>query len=257
MEHGAPRRAAARDAPAWHGRVVVVSPHLDDAVLSLGASIRAATRRGARVDVLTVLAGDPASTTPTDESGRRAGFATVGEAARLRRVEDREACRIVGAHPHWLALSDVKGAKPSSEDLRAHLRRELAGYHAVLLPGAPLRHADHRLVARAALDVLEPGAVVGLYREQPYASWATFARKGRPGRVGLSLGASADTLGLAVDGQPTWRRHAGTPADWLAKTRSMGAYVSQLRVLRRAPRARILAHEALHRGEAVCWMTLA
>ncbi|MDP9436492.1 MAG: PIG-L family deacetylase, partial [Actinomycetota bacterium] len=53
--------AEALDGPAWRGRVAVVSPHLDDAVFSLGASIRGAVRRGTRVEVLTVLAGLPDS----------------------------------------------------------------------------------------------------------------------------------------------------------------------------------------------------
>ena len=260
---GSPRRASVLDAPAWHGRVLVVSPHLDDAVLSLGASIRNATRRGVHVDVLTVLAGDPASGAPSDESGRRAGFETVGEAARLRRDEDRAACESVGAEPRWLPLSDVAGAKPDLDVVAEELRAPLRGYDAVLLPGSPLAHADHRLISRAALAVLGPATVVGLYLEQPYASWEALARRrrGSPGKEGRSAKAvprvTMDTLDLSVDGPPTWRRHAGRPADWPAKTRGMGAYVSQLRVLRRAPRTRILLYEAVHRGEAVCWMRLA
>src|SRR3712207_8859213 len=98
------RPGAAPHAAAWSGRVAVVSPHLDDAVLSLGASMHAAARRGARVEAVTVLAGDPASTTPADDSNRRAGFATAGEAARLRREEDRRACTAVRATPTWLTL---------------------------------------------------------------------------------------------------------------------------------------------------------
>lgn len=241
--------------PQWHGRVVVVSPHLDDAVLSLGASIRAVTRRGAHVEVLTVLAGDPDSTAPSDDSGRRAGFATVGEAARFRREEDWEACRIVGAQPRWLPLSDVRGAKPAPEEIRAELRPVLAGYDAVLVPGGPLTNGDHRLVGRAALDVLPRGALVGLYREQPYASWKALSRKGRLRDRGFAS-TTLDTLGLTVDGPLSWRRHGGRPADWRAKIESMGAYPSQVRVLRKAPRTRILAYEALHGGEAICWLSL-
>ncbi len=45
-------------------RVVVVSPHSDDAVLSLGAAIAAWARRGAEVEVLTVFALDPGSHAP-------------------------------------------------------------------------------------------------------------------------------------------------------------------------------------------------
>lgn len=237
-----PTRPATLRAPAWHGRVVVVSPHLDDAVLSLGASIRAATRRGARVDVLTVLAGDPAS-------------ASAGTVSRLRREEDRAACRRIGAQPTWLPLSDEAGAKATPEEVRAHLAPALDGYHAVLIPGSPLAHADHRLVSRAALEVAHPGVILGIYVEQPYASWDAFALNGRPSR-GRSPTQSLQALGLAVSGEPSWHHRVGRAGDWLAKTRSMGEYASQLKILRRLPRARILGYEALHRGESVIWATL-
>src|SRR5213080_853986 len=88
------------------GRVVVVSPHLDDAVLSLGAALARAARRGGAVTVLTVLAGDPASETPAGEWDSQAGFATAGEAARARREEDRRACALLGVEPVWLPFSD-------------------------------------------------------------------------------------------------------------------------------------------------------
>ena len=43
--------------PRLLGRLVVVSPHLDDAVLSLGATLAHAVESGATVEVLTVFAG--------------------------------------------------------------------------------------------------------------------------------------------------------------------------------------------------------
>jgi LmbE family N-acetylglucosaminyl deacetylase len=253
---GSPTRAATTlPGSAWHGRVAVVSPHLDDAVFSLGASIRAATRRGVAVDVVTVLAGDPSSESAADESNARAGFATAGEAARLRREEDARACAHVGARPVWLDLSDDRAAPVDDATLHDALREALEGYDAVLLPGFPLAHPDHVRVARAALHVLGDGRVVGLYVEQPYASWARLARSGR-GDEGPTLATSPGVLGLRVDDRARWRRHRGRPAEWLGKLKGMSAYTSQLRVLRRAPRTRMLVYEALHGGEAVLWVTL-
>ena len=66
-------------------RVVVVSPHLDDAVLSLGGAISRASRAGAHVTVLTVLAGDSDSSEPAGSWDRRAGFETEADATRGRR----------------------------------------------------------------------------------------------------------------------------------------------------------------------------
>src|SRR5690242_11145568 len=82
--------------------VVVISPHLDDAVLSLGAALSWAARHGARVTVLTVLAGRPDSSTPAGEWDAGSGFGTEGEAATARREEDERACEVLGATPVWL-----------------------------------------------------------------------------------------------------------------------------------------------------------
>ena len=69
------------------GRLVVVSPHLDDAVLSLGATMASAARNGAHVTVLTVFACDPQSSAPAEWWDRAGGFRTLGEAACARREE--------------------------------------------------------------------------------------------------------------------------------------------------------------------------
>src|SRR5712692_1758346 len=96
--------------------ILVVSPHLDDAVLSLGMTIARAARSGGQVDVLTVFAGDPESTRPSGGWDRRAGFNTEGEAATARRVEDLEACRTVGAAPTWLSFAPGAYRDPRDPD---------------------------------------------------------------------------------------------------------------------------------------------
>src|SRR5919109_2160206 len=78
------------------GKVVVLSPHLDDAVLSIGAGIRRATRLSrAGVTTVTVMGCDPHSHAPAGFWDRQSGFRTEGEAARRRREEDRRACQLV------------------------------------------------------------------------------------------------------------------------------------------------------------------
>jgi LmbE family N-acetylglucosaminyl deacetylase len=252
-----PRVATPLPSSLWSGRVAIVSPHLDDAVLSLGASTRAATRRGTQVDVLTVLSGDPASTTPSDHSNLRAGFATTGEAARARRIEDERACRLVGAQALWLPFSDdANELGVSDEDVVEELRGRLAGYDAVLLPGFPLRHRDHQRVSRLTLRALEPGSIIGLYVEQPYASWralsrATVTRRPSAGETRL------EDIGLELSAPGRWLSSLCAPSDWAAKVAACGAYHSQILVLRKAPRTRILAYELLRGGERVMWCALA
>lgn len=154
------------------GRVVVLSPHFDDAIFSLGATIARAARRGTQVTVLTVFAGDPASRSPAGPWDHNAGFRTEGEAAAARRREDRRACAIVSATPVWQPFPDEQypGA-PDDGLLIDALERNARHADTVLIPGFPLTHADH---LRLAALVLEAGFVRGrvrLYVEQPYALW--------------------------------------------------------------------------------------
>jgi LmbE family N-acetylglucosaminyl deacetylase len=172
-----------RTAPA--GPVAILSPHLDDGVLSLGAAVADWTRRGVAVRIVTVLAGDPESTAPAGPWDRTSGFATEGEAARRRREEDRAACGLVGAEPVWLPYSDAQYGRGADDDrIWAELVDAVGDAPTVLSPGFPLQHADHAWLGMLALARRDPGWRFGLYVEQPYAIGS-----GRPrdhdGRLGF------------------------------------------------------------------------
>lgn len=165
-----PMSSRTRSAGVLAGDVVVVSPHLDDAVFSLGAAISRAVRSGASVGVLTVFAGDPDSAAPASWWDRKAGFETEGEAARARRAEDREACSVVGASPTWLRFSDAAYERePDEEALWSAVLNAVDRASLILLPGFPLRHVDHLYLTRLALVRGLPVDRIGLYVEQPYA----------------------------------------------------------------------------------------
>ena len=70
--------------------VLVVSPHLDDAVLSIGASIAAWTAAGSRVVIASVYTTGPALADITPSMRKFADYET-------RRTEDADACAVVGA----------------------------------------------------------------------------------------------------------------------------------------------------------------
>ena len=149
-------------------RIVVVSPHSDDGVLSLGASMARWAREGRDVELLTVLALDPGSSAPTRGWDRRAGFATEGEAARARREEDRVACARLGVTPRWLPFGSVDFERHADDvGVWGAVREVVRGAGVVLVPGSPLSHPDHAwlngLLARRA-----PSGALGLYAEQPY-----------------------------------------------------------------------------------------
>lgn len=212
------------------GRIVVVSPHLDDGVLSLGAAMAAWRRSGAAVELLTVLGCDPSSDAPAGGWDRRAGYATEGESALARREEDRHACALLGATPTWLPYGSVDYERHGDEEeVREAVATALAGADAVLLPGFPLSHPDHEWLVRVLLARPPRGARLGLYAEQPYAR--------RDGGQVAAPGWLAETLG----GSPTFAPVRAAARDRLAKWRAIRAYRSQLpllgmrRSLRRGP----------------------
>jgi LmbE family N-acetylglucosaminyl deacetylase len=225
----AARWLGARAGDRLTGSVAVLSPHLDDAVFSLGAAI-AASR--ADVTVVTVFACDPDSEAPAGEWDALAGFVTEGEAAQARRHEDELACAIVGARPVWLPFGDHQYAPPADDDLWRALEHAVAGAETVLVPAFPLMHEDHArlhdLVARNGF----PGRAVGRYVEQPYA--AAWTEPG-PG-----------------DG---WTPLAAALPHRLAKLRALRRYSSQLPLLERSGRVLLplARYEAGRGGELVSW----
>ena len=160
------------EAPKRGERVVVVSPHLDDGALSLGAAMHAWAARGARVELLTVLACDPHSDAPAGGWDARGGFATEGQSARARRDEDLAACAVLGVAPVWLPYGSVDYERHADDEtVIGAAASSVVGADLVLLPGFPLSHPDHRWLVDSLLAREE---VVSLrhafYAEQPYAT---------------------------------------------------------------------------------------
>ena len=180
-------------------RIVVVSPHSDDGVLSLGASMaRWAARGRAR------RAPDGARARPglgrADEGwDRRAGFATEGEAARARREEDRVACAPARRHAALASVRERRLRAPRRRRRRvgAPCARSSTERSVVLVPGSPLSHPDHAWL-NGLLASRVPAEALGLYAEQPY-TLAPAARRSREA-----------TLSAARPGREVARRSART-----------------------------------------------
>jgi LmbE family N-acetylglucosaminyl deacetylase len=218
------------------GDFTVVSPHLDDAVLSLGAAISAA--RG-RATVLTVLAGDVDSQAPAGFWDRSAGFETAGEAARARRQEDARACAVLGAEPRWLPYSDDQYDRGGDDDeIRAAVQAAAAD-GAVLIPGFPLLHPDHRWLRQLLDGLFEPERTV-VYAEQPYA--ALFSA--RPGDRQEAPG---------VPPPERWGPLAAGVRNERRKLAACRAYKSQLPLLG-SVLIPILRYELRFGGESAAWL---
>ena len=132
--------------------VLVVSPHLDDAVFSCGGLIAAADDAA----VVTIFAGVPANAeTCVTEWDTACGFSNTREAIEQRRGEDKRALAVLGARSVWLDFCDSQyGNTPEltqvADALMQVIQREKP--ETILVP-AGLFHSDHDLAHRAALQV--------------------------------------------------------------------------------------------------------
>jgi LmbE family N-acetylglucosaminyl deacetylase len=218
------------------GGIVVLSPHLDDAVFSIGATIAAAARRN-DVRVVTVLAGDPSSVYVAGSWDRRSGFAAHRESVAARRREDARACALVGAEPIWLPFNDEQYPRGGTDaDVLTSLSTVVDGADVLLVPGWPLTHGDHAWLTRLCLTHELPVARLGVYVEQPYAclhGWPS----GRPSLHGQAF--------------ENWWRTDNDPRAWLAKARATNAYPSQQAHFPRRILARMLATQIRRGGERI------
>ncbi len=247
-----PRRKRSRLKLSLRGaRAAVLSPHLDDAVFSLGAGIACAARHGSPVRVVTVFSGDPTTDAPASEWDRLPGWTTEREAVLARRREDVEAMRIVGAEARWLPFADETYGRPRDPDaIHGRIDEATRGYDVVFVPGAPLSHNDHRYLTDLVLRRGLSGRRLVLYAEQPYRYWL---RDERPDpRIPPKVKALLPTA-------PTWTTLEADPLDFARKWAATRAYRSQLALLglhrRRGLRLARVVADRLPRGERVMPVT--
>jgi LmbE family N-acetylglucosaminyl deacetylase len=231
-----------------NGHVIVVSPHLDDAIMSLGSTIVGAVNAGAKVEVLTVFADVASSDAPARHWDLQCGFLTEGQAANARREEDRRACSILGAEPRWLNFgSECYERRGSDDDIWAAVTSAIRGADTVLIPGFPLAHSDHAYLTKILLSKGLNGQRAALYLEQPYA----FALKKAPGNSAV-----ATALEPAITRPLMWTHMRTSRKYRQAKARAVRSYRSQLfhLGLRNLGLQRMLWREAAHGGEAIAWL---
>jgi LmbE family N-acetylglucosaminyl deacetylase len=210
--------------PGELDRLLVISPHLDDAVVSCGALMLA--HPGATV--ATLFAATPATyTDPLNEHDTDCGFAPGDDTMALRRDEDVRALAAVGAVPRWLALcqnSHVERADPIAEpagavDALASTIDELRPTCVVAPLG--LSHPDHQachVSALAARDRVD--AMPWLwYSDLPYAFIP---------RVLAARFRALHKIGITATPACPLVSH-----DFAAKWRAFGEYATQVPVLER------------------------
>jgi LmbE family N-acetylglucosaminyl deacetylase len=196
--------------------LIVISPHLDDAVFGCGSLI--AARPGALV--ATLFAGTPPAPFPLTPWDADCGFDSTEQALVERKREDAAALGLLGALPRWLQFLDsqYRAACPAPEELRdavLGLVVKCQPERCVFPMG--LFHEDHRLAHEAALAALRhlPAVKTLVYEDALYR------------RI----------PGLVTQRLRQWRvaniafRFAGERPPHPRKAAAVGCYASQLRGL--------------------------
>jgi len=149
-------------------RCVVLSPHLDDAVLSAAGRLMARDTQ-----VITVCAGIPPEHAELSAWDADSGARTAASRARERLHEDDAALAVVGATTTRLGElgQHYRGAPYDVDGVAAQLLPLLAGVREVWLPAGIGGHGAHEGTSRAglaAVTVTRPDEV-HLYADLPYA----------------------------------------------------------------------------------------
>jgi LmbE family N-acetylglucosaminyl deacetylase/glycosyltransferase involved in cell wall biosynthesis len=189
--------------------VLVISPHLDDAVLSCGEVL--ASRPGSVVATV-FTEHDPAraGATPWD---RECGFAPGDDVMGVRRREDEEALGALAARPVWLGLveSQYTAERPVTaaveQLLEGVLQRQLQ--RTVLVP-LGVSHGDHELVSDAVLAVARRHADRQwlLYEEVPYRADDDALERRRVALAARGIELVPTVMELTPDARPRARAAA-------------------------------------------------
>ena len=226
--------------PGQFDRLLVISPHLDDAVLSCGALLLA--HPGATVATLFAASPD-AYTDPLNEHDTDCGFHPGDDTMAVRRDEDVHAMQVLGATPRWLPLcqnshaarADPIAVPPGAVEAIAEAVADVRPTCVVAPLG--LLHPDHQACHASALAARDrAGAAPWLwYSDLPY----TFV----PGVLAARFRA-LHKLGFTASPSCPSVSH-----DFDAKWNAFGEYATQVAVLERLWRLR----ERLERSGEQYW----
>jgi LmbE family N-acetylglucosaminyl deacetylase len=188
-------------------RWIYISPHLDDAVLSAGGFLYEQVRAGSPVEIWTIVCGfpPPGELTPFAQVLHHVwGTGSAEETVKLRRAEDLEAARIVGAKTIHFDIPDcIYRRGPDGEPLYLDIYTQPHAAEARLPDQiaqtiAPRLQADDRVICQLGIGdhvdhVLVRQAVERLTRPLWYAADLPYLFKG-PGELASLVAGMKETL---------------------------------------------------------------
>jgi LmbE family N-acetylglucosaminyl deacetylase len=215
------------------GSLLAISPHLDDAVMAVGATLTALAETGRSVLICTVFAGEPAPPFSPVADSFHADCGLDGQPVARRRAEDIRAAEEVGATAVHMPFLDAiyrrngrgwlcdtprgmfEAEPPAEPDLRHAITEEIRRLVAEIRPSAVWtcaaigNHIDHRITRIAVTDAAAS------------QGWAPVLWEGIPYAMGLDPPDGISPL-----------RYADVHDEHLSrKISAIGQYSSQIRML--------------------------
>ena len=171
-------------------KIALLSPHLDDAVFSVGGLMAALSDEGHALHVVTCFTRSvPHPTGFALACQLDKGLSAEVDYMQLRREEDARACALLRAEPHWLDLPEAPhrgyhsaaalfGDFVEADTVQSELYKQLENALAKIKPDLILspegigNHVDHRRVRRvvARLQKCFPTALFLRWYDEPYLS---------------------------------------------------------------------------------------
>jgi LmbE family N-acetylglucosaminyl deacetylase len=233
--------------------VVILSPHLDDAVLSCWQVLA----EPGEVVVINVFAGVPTQLDAPGWWDDYTGAADSGQRVRERIEEDRRALDLAGRTAVNLSFLDEqyrdRGLPVAL--ITKEVEPLLAPRARISAPAALANHTDHALVRGVALQLRDAGFAVSLYADLPHAaqhgwpSWVTGKRRAVPRDLAA---ASWDHI-LAGTGARAPTVHALSAEACARKLAAVRMYRTQLQALEELAGRPLTDRETL--GYEVAWAT--
>ena len=176
--------------PASAMKIALLSPHLDDAVFSVGGLMAALADEGHELHVVTCFTRSvPNPTGFALACQLDKGLSPEVDYMQLRREEDTHACELLSAQPHWLDLPEAPhrgyhsaaalfGDLAKEDDIQLELQERVSDAVKAINPDLILspegigNHVDHRQV-RQAVDSLKeriPTMLFLRWYDEPYLS---------------------------------------------------------------------------------------
>lgn len=198
---------------------IAISPHLDDAAFSCGGTLARLAASGWDVTICTIFTLSIANPTGFALACQLdKGLPPQADYMALRRAEDAEACRHLGAKSIWLSFAEAPhrgyndakslfGPLRPSDDVTPHLASALEKVLAtkpdlILGPQAIGSHVDHVQTVRALWRVLPKNIPVLWWIDFPYST-RLHSHPGKPFNDVMNI-----LPELRVDGDSTARSSA-------------------------------------------------